>query len=112
MDAWEIAAKKKLEAKGFTNIECHRNRCDFTAQKDNENYLIEVKGGSQGDTIPLSGPKWAQIRELYEAKLRGRKALLMFVNGRRLEFAIFEMVDYGFVTEEDAIRALLPTQRD
>ena len=112
MDAWELAAKKKLETKGFTNIAYHRNRCDFTAQKDNKNYLIEVKGGSQADNIPLPGPKWTQIRELYEAKLRGRKALLMFVNGRRFQFAIFEMVDYGVVTEEDAIRALLPTQRD
>lgn len=36
----------------------------------------------------------------------------MLVKGKRFEFAIFEMVDYGVVTEEDAIRVLLPTQRD
>jgi hypothetical protein len=107
MSEYELAAKRILEARGFTNVQKRQSGCDLDAEKNGVQHLIEVKGGSQGEVFPLPGPKWSQIRELDEASNQGKKALLMFINANYFEFAIFEMVESGPIKEKEAILALL-----
>ena len=107
MNKYELAAKKLLTAKGFTNVQKRPSGYDFDAEKNGLQYLIEVKGGSRREVFPLPGPKWSQIKELGEVGGHGKRALLMFINANYFEFAIFEMVEFGFLKEEEAILALL-----
>ena len=107
MNEYELAAKRILAARGFANIRKKPSGCDLDAEKNGVQHLIEVKGGSQSEGFPLPGPRWSQIRELGEAGGHGKRALLMFVNANYFEFAMFEMVESGFIKEKEAIRALL-----
>ena len=106
MIEYELAAKRILTAKGFTSIRKRSSGCDFDAEKDSVQYLIEVKGGSQSTGFPLSGPKWSQIGELSEAASAGKKGLLIFINAKYYEYAIFEITDSGPIENTEAIRIL------
>jgi len=107
MDEYELAAKKILRAKGFLKVRERSRGCDFDGEREGTQYLIEVKGGSQSEVFPLPGPKWSQIRELRQAIGAGKKALLVFINAKYFEFAIFQMVESGAIKEKEAIQALL-----
>ena len=110
MNEYELAAKRILTAKGFTDIRKRSSGCDFDAERNGTKYLIEVKGGSQSEGFPLPGPRWSQIREMNEAVNAEKKALLMFINANYFEFAIFELADFCPIESKEVIRALLDSR--